>query len=359
VLTAGASGVMACAASGASQWTTSGSDIHFATGKASIGTTTIGARLTVSDDATIPTALTGTAVHAVGTTAQATRFFADSFAAIAGFGGRRANGVPGTPSALLSGQAMVQFGAFGYGASAYSTTAKAGMTAFAGGNWSNTDQPTSLVLFTTPVGSTTEAAVLTLDPSGLANFAAGVSITGAASAVNFNGTGSNPFRVSGTGVIDSSRNLINIGTANISGVLTLGSTLTADLIPTTDSVYVIGNSSFQRSAASIDTINAYTVIQPDTDGGADLGTSSLKFANTHLNTLTIYATIIPDATNSRQNGSTSRRWSKTWTQNLDVTGTITPPSGTAFTGTKVVKNSAGANCNMDYSEGIALTSSTC
>lgn len=207
--------------------------------------------------------------------------------------------------------------------------------------------------------------IVTIAESGQANFtdsvlANALQANGAVTAARFNATGANSYRVNGTDVIDASRNLVNIGTANIGGVLTLGSTLTADLIPTFDSLFVIGTTLSQWSVAHIDTINAYTAVLPDVDGGADLGSTSKKFANSYLNTVEIYGVIQPDTSNSRNLGANTRRWATTFTQNLNITGTVTAPSGnTGWSGTRTVRAAGGAgDCTLIYSGGI-LTGGTC
>lgn len=207
--------------------------------------------------------------------------------------------------------------------------------------------------------------IVTIAESGQANFtdsvlANALQANGAVTAARFNATGANSYRVNGTDVIDASRNLVNIGTANIGGVLTLGSTLTADLIPTFDSLFVVGTTTSQWSSAHIDTINAYTAVLPDVDGGADLGSTSKKFANSYLNTVEIYGVIQPDTSNSRNLGANTRRWATTFTQNLNITGTVTAPSGnTGWSGTRTVRAAGGASdCTLIYSGGI-LTGGTC
>ena len=110
--------------------------------------------------------------------------------------------------------------------------------------------------------------------------------------------------------------------------LVLNSTITGDLIPTTSAVYVLGSSSF-------------------------------LWNNIHADTVTVYTNLIPDASASANLGGSTKRWTKTWTADLDITGTVTPPSGTAFTGTKTVRDSAGTGtCTLTFSEGI-MTGGTC
>ena len=160
-----------------------------------------------------------------------------------------------------------------------------------------------------------------IDSAGLASFYAGVDVTGNLSAAVINATGSPAYRVSGTTVIDSSRNASFVG-------LTLNGSITGDLIPATSAVYVIGSSSF-------------------------------LWNNIHADVVTVYTSLIPDASASANLGGSTKRWTKTWTADLDITGTVTPPSGTAFTGTKTVRASGGlSDCTLTFSAGI-MTGGTC
>ena len=160
-----------------------------------------------------------------------------------------------------------------------------------------------------------------IDSAGLASFYAGVDVTGNLSAAVINATGSPAYRVSGTTVIDSSRNASFVG-------LTLNGSITGDLIPATSAVYVIGSSSF-------------------------------LWNNIHADTVTVYTSLIPDASASANLGGSTKRWTKTWTGDLDITGTVTPPSGTAFSGTKTVRASGGgSDCTLTFSAGI-MTGGTC
>ena len=160
-----------------------------------------------------------------------------------------------------------------------------------------------------------------IDSAGLASFYAGVDVTGNLSAAVINATGSPAYRVSGTTVIDASRNASFVG-------LTLNGSITGDLIPATSAVYVIGS-------------------------------SSSLWNNIHADIVTVYTSLIPDASASANLGGSTKRWTKTWTGDLDITGTVTPPSGTAFTGTKTVRASGGASdCTMTFSAGI-MTGGTC
>jgi hypothetical protein len=164
---------------------------------------------------------------------------------------------------------------------------------------------------------------LRIDSAGLASFYAGVDITGNLSAAVINATGSPAYRVAGTTVIDASRNASFVG-------LTLAGTITGDLIPATNNVYVNGSSTayWNQTASETFYVENSGRIRPRTANTGSVGISSARF-------------------------------NKGWFTDLDITGTITPPSGTAFSGTKTVRDAAGTGtCTLTFSSGI-MTGGTC
>jgi len=151
---------------------------------------------------------------------------------------------------------------------------------------------------------------------------AGANFNGIVSTTTFNATGNPAYRVSGTTVIDSSRNASIVG-------LTINGTITGDLIPSTSNLYTNGSSTSYWNMVRTESIRTHGGnVQPATSLSGSLGAST-------------------------------GRWLKTWTQDLDITGTIIPPSGTAFTGTKTVRAAGGASdCTLTFSAGI-MTGGTC
>lgn len=184
------------------------------------------------------------------------------------------------------------------------------------------------------------SSVWTATEGGQVDFAGTVTVggsftaTGTASAAAFNGTGSNPFRVAGTTVIDSSRNASIVG-------LTITGRITGDVLPNTDGGYVSGSTSFRWG--SIATYNA------DFNGALTLQSGS-----------TITGSVLPTTNNLYALGNTSFRWSNVATVNANISGTITAPSGsTGVSATKTVRDSAGTGtCTLIFSGGI-LTGGTC
>jgi hypothetical protein len=223
----------------------------------------------------------------------------------------------------------------------------------------NTSTTGAWSIGTTPSGAASRWVIdhngtehFVLGENGLLTTTAGANFNGIVSTTTFNATGSPAYRVSGTTVIDASRNASIVG-------LTINGNITGDLVPSS-AFYVIGNGSSQWQAAHIGTINAYTSVLPDTDGGADLGASSKRFANSYLNTVEIAGVIQPDVSNTRNNGANTRRWATTFTQNLNITGTVTAPDANAgWSGTRTVRNAADTgSCTLIFSGGI-LTGGTC
>jgi hypothetical protein len=129
--------------------------------------------------------------------------------------------------------------------------------------------------------------------------------------------------------IDIAQTFTQTQTLNGSTALVINGTITGDLLFTSANTYIVGNSTNYANNVHSSTFTAYGQIKPGSGvTTADLGGSTVPFR-------------------------------KLYVGDISFTGTMTPPSGTAFSGTKVVKNSAGANCNLDFSAGLLLASSTC
>ena len=252
-----------------------------------------------------------------------------------------------------------------------------------------------------------------LDLSGAAN------ITGNLSAAVINATGSPAYRVSGTTVINASRaatftdltintssapTVGDVWTATSTGGAGSWQTPTAGTAPFVDSTAIIKGSADatkllkievdgfttattrtltpQNSSYTIAGIDiAQTFTQTQTFNGTvamvlngtitgDLlfsssntyivGNSTNYLNAVHANNVVAYASFLPASGVSTVDvGSATRRIRKTYTGDLDVTGTVTPPSGTAFSGTKTVRDSAGTGtCTLTFSSGI-MTGGTC
>ncbi len=79
---------------------------------------------------------------------------------------RRHNGTVGSPTAVLSGQAIARFLGNAYGATGYSTKADGGLEVRAAENWTDTAQGDRVQLWTTPIGSVTPALRWTVENTG-------------------------------------------------------------------------------------------------------------------------------------------------------------------------------------------------
>ena len=128
---------------------------------------------------------------------------------------------------------------------------------------------------------------------------------------------------------------------NASGTVTLGGSITGDVLPTTTGAYVSGSNTYRWGKVS--------TFHVDIDGDIALspGTS-------------LSGTLVPTTNNFYALGNTSFRWSTVATTNVNISGTITTPSGSAgITSTKTVRDSAGTGtCTLIFSGGI-LTGGTC
>ena len=86
-------------------------------------------------------------------------------AAIPVFRGERQNGTTASPTAIVSGNELMNVSAGGYDGAAFST-GRAGLSMFAAENWTNAAQGAELRLYTTPTGSTTQTERMRIDSAG-------------------------------------------------------------------------------------------------------------------------------------------------------------------------------------------------
>jgi hypothetical protein len=128
---------------------------------------------------------------------------------------------------------------------------------------------------------------------------------------------------------------------NASGTVTLGGSITGDVLPTTTGAYVSGSNTYRWGKVS--------TFHVDIDGDIALSSGT-----------SLSGTLVPTTNNFYALGNTSFRWSTVATTNVNISGTITTPSGSAgITSTKTVRDSAGTGtCTLIFSGGI-LTGGTC
>lgn len=338
VWTSDASGNLACAASTASQWTTSGGNIYRSTGAVWIGgsANNTGAKLQVENSASVNILQVK---------------YTGAVSSISGGGIIAHQGSAPTASGDRIG--FLVFGAEISGTQ-YN---RAAITAKASQAWSlGSAEGAYLEFATNSNGAATRTARWTIEHDGhfvpVANTSYTIGTTSlrpskvwtsaldASGAVNFSGstvTASSTFSsdliatTNATYALGSSgvRWLGYLSTLNVSSTFTFNGTLTGDMIPTTNNTYISGSSSAYWNAIHGGAITAYTSFVP----GSGVTTVDV--------------------------GSATRRIRKMYTTDIDITGTVTPPSGTAFTGTKTVRDSAGTGtCTLTFSAGI-MTGGTC
>jgi len=135
-----------------------------------IGTLAPTAHLTILSTAggTVPsgTLPTGTDLYVVGADSGQTRITQDSFASYVAFTGRRADGTAASPSAVQSGEVISQFTGRGYGATQWAAASTGLLQIQAEGNFTNTSNPTSVSILTTPSASVTAVEAFRFGPSG-------------------------------------------------------------------------------------------------------------------------------------------------------------------------------------------------
>ncbi len=95
-----------------------------------------------------------------------TRVMIDGYAAQGTVNFRRANTGSTAPSALQTGDIIGLVSWYGYGATGYSSTGRATISAMAAAPWSDTDQSTYISVQTTPVGSVTSVERARFDNVG-------------------------------------------------------------------------------------------------------------------------------------------------------------------------------------------------
>jgi hypothetical protein len=94
------------------------------------------------------------------------RIIMDGYAAAGNFTFRRSSGTAASPSAISAADAIGSIAFFGYGTSAYTTSARGRFNGYAAENWTNSANGTLLTFETTPNGSTSIAERMRIDQSG-------------------------------------------------------------------------------------------------------------------------------------------------------------------------------------------------
>lgn len=117
--------------------------------------------------AALPAGSNGTVLQIGGADGQPARYLVDSFANQALINVRRANGTNAARSALVAGDIIGGFGAYGaYDATNYSPSQRAAISGVAAENWDATHQGTKIDFYTTLNGTIASAVVFTIDNDG-------------------------------------------------------------------------------------------------------------------------------------------------------------------------------------------------
>lgn len=125
---------------------------------------TLSANVTVT---TLPNAPAGFVARFVGASANSSQFLLmEGYGGAPGFRTRRANVTAAAASALLSGDVISTWDAYGYGDNAFSGGARAQIRFVATQNWTNTAHGAKIVIATTANGSVTLSDRLTIDQDG-------------------------------------------------------------------------------------------------------------------------------------------------------------------------------------------------
>jgi hypothetical protein len=123
------------------------------------GLATSTARLTVSNSTTtVQNALNNTILHVIGDSTSGARILVDAFNGnTANFSGRSARGSGANPTQSQANDLITNLGAFGYGQTGYSSSARAALSMLAANTWTDVSQGTYMTFSTTQTGGTTIA----------------------------------------------------------------------------------------------------------------------------------------------------------------------------------------------------------
>lgn len=146
-----------------------------------------------------------------------------------GFQGFAARGTEGSPTASLTGDSLLWLGGRGYhSGSAWASGSRAAISFVAAEDWTSTAQGTYIRVLTTPTGSTTRAERVRISDAGYV----------------------------GIGTTTPSAALDVIGSAEVSGNLTVSGYMANSLIPVTNDLYSLGDPAKLWKDAWISTIYA-------------------------------------------------------------------------------------------------------
>lgn len=122
--------------------------------------------VTIAAQAGAASPLSNTNLHVSGLDGNTNRILIDSYGGNPALTQRKANGTQSAPTALLALDNIGFLNYYGHDGTAYSSTANATILALATSNWAVGDHSTEFRFQLTPIGSTTQATVMTLKGSG-------------------------------------------------------------------------------------------------------------------------------------------------------------------------------------------------
>jgi hypothetical protein len=153
------------------QWTTpdgSGNINNTNSGNVGVGTTTPGAKLTVSNNTqTAPAGQPGTTAQIVGANGAQARLLVDSFGAVTtSIDLRRANNTAASPSGLFNGDMIGQITWQGFGATSYNGASRAKIAVNAAETYTDTAQGAFMSFYVAPRGGITSLEAMRIDAGG-------------------------------------------------------------------------------------------------------------------------------------------------------------------------------------------------
>ena len=212
-----------------------------AAGDVGIGTASPSTKLTVNANTVLPATAppTGTNLWVTGADATGSVVVIDSFGSFPVLNFRRSQGTAAAPTALTTDISIGGIGGFGYGATGYTSAARASIGFNTAESWTDTAQGTYQIFRTTAIGTTTQAERMRIDSSGN---------------VTISAYGAGVAKFSSTGVISSG-------------------TVTETQGGTNQTTYTTGDILYASASNTLSKLSAGTVNYVLTSGGAGVAPS--------------------------------------------------------------------------------------
>jgi len=208
------------------------------------------AELTIAKQTTIYTAVTGSAIHAIGLDANPLRLTLDTHNNSSSSGtaifGRRSRGTAASPSAVQADDTILSLNGQGYGTSQYPVSSTALISLKANQTFTNTANGTYISFTTTPDGSVTGAEVARFTATQLRMGVVGTML----GSIAFSGSTSGTITLQGAAAGGSSVLTLPVATDTLVGKATTdtltnkeleAATVKTSLKPTTDNVAPLGD----------------------------------------------------------------------------------------------------------------------